>query len=68
MAKKLRLINDEDMIKYLQENQALLKTLLWRMEQATPNSAQAQQESVVKYREFLGADQAIFEGSRILPE
>ncbi|HTA81456.1 MAG TPA: hypothetical protein VK783_00850 [Bacteroidia bacterium] len=48
-----RLINDNDIIKYLQENQALLKTILWRQQQASTNPAQAEIENLAKYREFL---------------
>lgn len=57
---KHRQIHDGDIVKYLQENQALLKTLLWRQEQSSANPQQAQQENLAKYREFLGDAEFVF--------
>ena len=51
---KLRNIENEDIINYLQVNQALLKTILWRLEQTSHGGFnQAQKDDVDNHRKFL---------------
>jgi hypothetical protein len=55
-----RQLNDNDLLSYLQENQALLKTILFMLEKQSENPEVTQQENVIKYREFLEDTKFVF--------
>ncbi len=62
-----RPISDHDIVNYLQDNQALLKTILWRLEQMSENPTQTQLDDLNKYREYLDAIQVTFNVATQLP-
>lgn len=61
-----RQLNDNDLLSYLQENQALLKTILLMMEKQTENPELTQQENVIKYREFLKDTKFVFSENTLI--
>lgn len=61
-----RQLNDNDLLNYLQENQALLKTILLMLEEQSKNQAASQQENVNKYREFLKDTKFVFSENTLI--
>lgn len=47
----------DDVIEYQQQNQALMQTILWRLDQANPT----EEDTLTKYVEILGATQKLFD-------
>ena len=62
-----RPISDHDIVNYLQDNQALLKTILWRLEQMSEKPTQTQLDDLNKYREYLDEIKVVFEVASQLP-
>lgn len=60
MTEKHRQLNDNDLLKYLQENNALLKTILNHLEQSSDNPSEIKQRNLEEYREFLKNTEFIF--------
>ncbi len=60
MTKKHRQLNDHDLLNYLQENNALLKTILNHLEQSSDNPSETKQRNLETYREFLKDTKFVF--------
>ena len=60
MTEKHRQLNDHDLLNYLQENNALLKTILNHLEQSSDNPLETKQRNLEKFREFLGDTKFVF--------
>ena len=61
-----RQLNDNDLLSYLQENHALLKTILFMLEKQSENPEVTQQENVIKYREFLKDTKFVFSENTLI--
>ena len=59
MTEKHRQLNDYDLLNYLQENNALLKTILNHLEQSSDNP-ETKQRNLEVYREFLKDTKFVF--------
>ena len=60
MTEKHRQLNDNDLLNYLQENNALLKTILNHLEQSSDNQSETKQRNLEAYREFLKDTKFVF--------
>lgn len=60
MTEKHRQLNDNDLLNYLQENNALLKTILNQLEQASDSPSESKQRNLETYREFLKDTKFVF--------
>ena len=60
MTEKHMQLNDNDLLNYLQENNALLKTILNHLEQSSVNPSETKQRNLEKFREFLGDTKLVF--------
>lgn len=60
MTEKHRQLNDHDLLNYLQENNALLKTILNHLEQSSNNPSETKQRNLETYREFLKDTKFVF--------
>ena len=60
MTEKHRQLNDNDLLNYLQENNALLKTILNHLEQSSDNLSEIKQRNLEVYREFLKDTKFVF--------
>jgi hypothetical protein len=56
-----RQVNNHDIINYLQDNQALLKTILWRLEQSSTNPEQVQKDDLNQYHNYLNEIKNVFD-------
>lgn len=56
----------EDVIKYQQENQALLKTIMYRLQQNTSNPDLASSQDLDMYKNFLKEIEDVFEANKKL--
>jgi hypothetical protein len=60
MTEKHRQLNDHDLLNYLQENNALLKTILNHLEQSSDNPSETKQRNLEVYREFFKDTKFVF--------
>lgn len=57
---KNRQIDNNDLLNYLQENNALLKTILKFLEQQTDEPVNAQKQNIEKFTEIIQYEQFLF--------
>ena len=53
MPERHRPINDNDLLEQLQDNAAMMKTIMKYLEDTSPNPTATQQQNLTNYRQFL---------------